>query len=88
MTLGEVLEDGELDKEFVENMFIDFAELAESVIYDVEVDGHFRTEGDMYIYYTWYYDGAASAEHDDIFYVVQYKVQIEDQDNSMVNGWN
>ena len=88
LTLGEVLEDGELDKEFVENMFIDFAELAESVIYDVEVDGHFRTEGDMYIYYTWYYDGAASAEHDDIFYVIQYKVQIEDQDNSMVNGWN
>ena len=88
LTLGEVLEDGALDKEFVENMFIDFAELAESVIYDVDVDGHFRTEGDMYIYHTWYYDGAASAEHDDIFYVVQYKIQIEDQDNSMVNGWN
>ena len=88
IALGEILEDGELDAEFVENMFIDFAELAESVIYDVEVDGSgFRTEGDMYYYYTSYYDGAASAEHDDIFYVVQLKIQIEDQNNTM-QGWN
>ena len=84
--LYEILEDEYLNWELIDHAFIDFEELSETVIYDVDGDG-FRTEGDAYYYTTWYYDGAASADHDDVFYVVQLKVQIEDQ-NDTIQGWN